>query len=234
MRSIFHPAEARSVPRAAQFLPLAKRLGQYTFHPFIRLPAELRSEIWKLSIEPRIVDVEMRYNQLGEYYPRSNNDTPYLVSRTPVPAVLQTCQEARNEGLYLQAFSELAGLGNSRRRYVWLALDIDVIDIGETPFNSFEPVASVIQRLRFERSNSEEYFYHSESRDLRIFVNVKEIQIVCADGIAAWHGATEEHYFPCGSENVFLVGPEEGEMTKATELDDMLDQEYKEDYFRDH
>jgi hypothetical protein len=197
-----------------------------TFHPFLRLPAELRSQIWKSTVEPRIIDVEVRRE-------RGGIQAPYLVSHTAVPAVLQTCREARNEGLYQQAFSEIAGTDDHRRRYVWAALNVDTIDIGETLFEDFKPVASVIQRLRFERSNSDEFFYHSEVQELRDFVNVKEIQVVCADGLRSWDGAIEDHYFPCGAENIVMIDPEDGHLMKATDLDEMLDRERKELYFQD-
>jgi hypothetical protein len=65
-----------------------------TFHPFLRLPYELRTCVWKLTVEPRTVRVDVQ-----DYF---------LASATPVPAVLQVCREARNYGLYQKAFSELA------------------------------------------------------------------------------------------------------------------------------
>jgi hypothetical protein len=30
-----------------------------TFHPFPRLPAELRIQIWEMTVEPRVVDVRL-------------------------------------------------------------------------------------------------------------------------------------------------------------------------------
>jgi hypothetical protein len=231
--SIFDPFPGVAV---STFHPYP-RLPVSTFLPFPRLPAELRCKIWELAVEPRIVDVEIQYK--NERYQSSDNETPRLVSHTPSPAVLHTCREARNEveGFYQKSFSEVAGPSDGRRRYrrrcVWLALEIDIVDIGETYFSLFKPVASVIKRLRFERENSDKFFYHSEVNKLRHFVNVKEIQIVCADGLGSWHGATEDHYFPCGEEHVYLVDPEDGEMMKATDLDKMLEQRFREEAFQE-
>lgn len=71
------------------------------FHLFPRLPYELRMQIWEMTVEPRIVNAELTHQN-------PTDRAFYLTSSTPVPAVLQTCQEARNHGLYQQAFSELA------------------------------------------------------------------------------------------------------------------------------
>jgi hypothetical protein len=73
-----------------------------TFHPFQRLAYELRAVIWELTIESRTVDVEIRYQT------HVSQRGPFLTSRTPVPAVLQVCREARSYGLYRKTFSEIA------------------------------------------------------------------------------------------------------------------------------
>lgn len=71
------------------------------FHPFPRLPYELRLLIWEMTVDPRIVKVE--YRRLDP-----THEEYCLTSSTPVPAVLAACQEARNHGLYQKAFSEIA------------------------------------------------------------------------------------------------------------------------------
>jgi hypothetical protein len=38
---------------------------------------------------------------------------------------------------------------------------------------------------------------------------VEEIHIVCQDGLFSWIGALEEHYWPCGEENVFFIDPDD-------------------------
>lgn len=92
-------------------------------------------------------------------------------------------------------------------RYVWVNFDIDTIDIAKSAFTAFEPVAKFIQLLRFEREMQSEYFYYDEVKDVQDFVNVKEIHILPLDGLRACVGATEEHLWPCGEENVFYIDP---------------------------
>jgi hypothetical protein len=94
-------------------------------------------------------------------------------------------------------------------RYVWANLETDIINIGTSSLRDFDQVAPEIRRLGIERELSEEYFYYTEIQDLRLFVNVQEIHVVCADGLLAWLGALEEHYWPCGIENVYLIDPED-------------------------
>ncbi|RYP50302.1 hypothetical protein DL768_004155 [Monosporascus sp. mg162] len=179
-----------------------------TFHPFPRLPPELRARIWELTIEPRTVEVRIVHKDPivpPDALSENRRSVSHMVSLTPVPATLQACQEARNQGLYQQAFSEIAGSDDVGRRYIWLNLEIDMISIGTTAFSHFTPVAPIIKRLKFEREISNEYYYHWESEALLDFVNVKEIHVVCADGMRAWHGTSEEHYWPCGRENLFFI-----------------------------
>ncbi|KAF2809811.1 uncharacterized protein BDZ99DRAFT_36873 [Mytilinidion resinicola] len=198
-----------------------------TFHPFPRLPVELRARIWEMTVEPRTVEIRLAH--------AAQPSICHLFSSTPVPATLQACHEARTHGLYQQAFSEIyyqVPSDGAEWRYVWLNLDIDMISIGQTSFFVFKSVAPTIKRLKFERENSDEGFYHWESSEIRDFVNVKEIHVVCADGMGAWHKATYEHYFPCGPENVFYIDPG-GQMMRSIELDDMCDRELEESYRQD-
>lgn len=79
-----------------------------SFHPFPRLPPELRRVIWNLSILPR--QVELRAVFEGEEETEEWCDTDYpdfpvlkcLHSCTMTPPVLQACRESR-------AYLEIAG-----------------------------------------------------------------------------------------------------------------------------
>ncbi|KAI1108859.1 hypothetical protein F5Y14DRAFT_456581 [Nemania sp. NC0429] len=158
-----------------------------TFHHFPRLPPELRVQIWEAAVVPRTVEVGI---------PGQSAVPRRLVSPTPVPAILQTCREARNPGLYQKAFSELASIdaADGEPRHVWLRFEIDTVSIGTTALGAFREVAPLIRRLRLERAHSDEYFYHYEAETLRALVNAREIHVVCADGLGAWWCAAEEHY----------------------------------------
>lgn len=184
-----------------------------TFHPFPRLPAELRVQIWAMTVIPRTVEVRIAH--------RGSARMPYLVSPTPVPAILQTCREARYQGLYQQAFSELAA---PEPRYVWLDFEIDIVSIGTTELEDFTPVASLIRRLKLERKISEENFFGWGGERLTDFVNAKEIHVVCADGLRNWHGAAQDYYWPCNRENLFFINPEDGSTMRSIEMDAMLDE----------
>jgi hypothetical protein len=186
-----------------------------TFHLFPLLPFELRARIWQLTVEPRTVEVRRAH------FPRA---VP-LFSPTPVPATLQACREARNLKLYTQAFSDL-----DKPRYVWVNWDMDIISIGTSLFCVFHRAAMLFKRLQFERDNSPESFYHFEVRDLKPFINVQEIYVVCTDGMRAWHHAGEElsHYWDGGKDNLYLIDPrEDGRMMRATEWDKIRDQELR-------
>ncbi|KAI4867115.1 hypothetical protein F4820DRAFT_230088 [Hypoxylon rubiginosum] len=195
------------------------------FHPFPRLPTELRVHIWALTVEPRVVEVRV--------VPHNPGTVQKLVSLTPVPAILQTCREARNLGLYKQAFSEVTATkanaaAGAESRYVWLNLDIDMVSIGKTSFRAFAPVALSIKRLRFERENSDESFYHFEARELRAWVNTEEIHVVCEDWMEAWHGASHEHPWPCALENLWFFDPDDSRVMRSFEMEQMLDERLEE------
>lgn len=207
-----------------------------TFHPFPRLPAEIRVQIWETTAEPRIVEVRIRYKRVTTVPHQLYG--PFLFSSAPVPAPLQTCREARDSGLYHQAFSNLAiqngAPKDTEERYVWLNFDLDMVSIGDTDFRFFKSVAQMIKRLRFERDNSDEVWYRGESAELYIFVNVTEIHVVVSEDsdMRHWHGASQDHNWPCAIESVFVVDLKEGQMVKLLDLEDkydrMLEAEYRE------
>ncbi|KAK3398384.1 hypothetical protein B0T20DRAFT_206937 [Sordaria brevicollis] len=174
-----------------------------TFHYFPLLPWELRSHIWKLTVEPRIVDVEIKRKDVENpftYYklpPKAwleeaphkfqagvpvalqSNYTLRLRSRTPVPAPLQACREVRNLGLYKE-FS----------------------DVGDQVFPGYfgEDVASTIQRLRIRTEtrvwdNAFRMCFFSMCSKF----NLKEVQVVCEEGFyPVADGQVVDHpWWPC-------------------------------------
>jgi hypothetical protein len=186
-----------------------------TFHPFPRLPFELRAQIWEATVEPRVVEVRIRHK----------DKIPRLISPTPVPGPLQTCREARNLKLYRQEFSRLPEdrpqyKGAIERRYVWLNLEIDMVSIEDTLLADFWLVAPMIKRLKFKRKSSWN-FPPDKTDDICDFVNLEEVHVVCADGLDLWHGITEDEW-PCGIENVHCIDPYNHSMIGAIELDECL------------
>jgi hypothetical protein len=182
-----------------------------TFHLFPRLPLELRNQIWRCTAEPRTVEV-----RIERRYP-----TRYLISPTPVPGPLKCCGEARDElqGLYQRVSSDLDTQQGIDRRYVWLNLDIDMVDIGTSEFRDFDSIASTIKQLKFTRKNNDESFYNTEKRKLVDFTNVEEIHVVCADGFWSWSGALYDHSWPCAHDKILFFDPEDGQMARGMEME---------------
>ena len=196
-----------------------------TFHPFPRLPAELRAQIWQMTVEPRIVEVRLRVR--GKWGEKTFNK---LTSPTPVPAPLQTCRESRNAGLYQRCFSDMPWRGGAAKdaepRYVWLNLDIDMVSIGWSNFEAFRPVAHLIKRLRFTRDNTDEYWASGDEPDeLYHYKNVSEIHVVLCEGseFEEWQWAAQDYTWPCGKENVLFIDYEQGQEMKLTDLENKYD-----------
>ncbi|KAF4998521.1 hypothetical protein FDECE_11762 [Fusarium decemcellulare] len=95
-----------------------------TFHPFPRLPFELRARIWEMTVEHR--KVEVRYGRTYATWGPNYGPVRHVKTPTPIPAVMHACHEARNLGLYHRAFA----FGNLPR-YIWVNFDTDLISIEE-------------------------------------------------------------------------------------------------------
>jgi hypothetical protein len=185
------------------------------FHRFPHLPFELRARIWELTVEPRTVEVgeKREHGSWGKVL--------HVTSSTPVPAVLQACHEARNQGLYQKAFNFPTGV---EPRYVWVNFEIDMISIGHTWFDTFEPAEQLLfRRLTFERENGESFF-HFQSHELAKFSNLEEIHVICEDGVMAWHDCWEYVYWPCPKENLKFIDKETGQIAVGQDLDRMVDE----------
>ncbi|KAK7984342.1 hypothetical protein PG989_011744 [Apiospora arundinis] len=197
------------------------------FHPFPRLPPVLRALVWQMTVEVRVVDLDRSYTRSTLNH---RVKLHCLLPSAPVPAVLQTCRETRNLGLYQRQCSEIFValpdypsqydamdwvLPDQPLRYIWLNWDTDTIDIGLKPISVFSPIATRIKRLRMERV----WDGLDESEDLCSLVNVEEIHIMCVDGLREWVGLWEERLWPC--ENVFFIDDADGETMRAAEIDSM-------------
>jgi hypothetical protein len=214
-----------------------------TFHPFPWLPLELREQIWKDTVEPRTVDVrrfrkwDQRYGQLVSSTPippilqscrearnlglyervffevaavkkfKGNNESEIAIERFFTP------DEQREEG------PKKVGSPDTEQRYVWLDLDIDMIDIGASEFRNYKSIASAVKRLKFKRENGDEFFFHTESNELRQFVNVEEIHIDCADGFWMWSGAVYQFPWPCADEKLVFIDAFDGRVARGIEFE---------------
>lgn len=98
-----------------------------TFHPFIRLPAELRRQIWGLTIAPRTVSIH-------DQGPAS-------------PAPMRACTEART--YYRESYTSASFLDPARP--LWVHFGLDTIVASHYDVRRFSLKALVaIQRLQLE------------------------------------------------------------------------------------
>lgn len=161
-------------------------------------------------MESRTVDVSFLKGAVG-----FKDVILHVISSTPLPAILQTCREARNQGLYQQAFQE-----GTSPRYIWVNFNVDIISIGHTEFHHLEPERLLIRRIKFERENNETFLYFTRL-DLERFNNLKEIQIICEDGLLMWQEAWEMAQWPCPREMVRFIDKETGQEVSGWEIDRM-------------
>ena len=165
-------------------------ISMTTFHPFPRLPFELRAQVWELTVEPRTVEIRVRYKEtlVPDGDPSGNGPkmtrVRRLVSFTPVPATLQACREARNLGLYQHAFSELF---TSETRYLWFNWEVDMLSAEIDALDALKPIMHLIRKFQFARRIEQTFFYYAlfQARELHSFLNAKEIHRVCADEMEA-------------------------------------------------
>jgi hypothetical protein len=94
-----------------------------------------------------------------------------------------------------------------------------MVDIGTFRLENLEPIALNIRRLKFKRENSDESWYHFESRRLVNFKNVEEIHVVCEDGFWNWGDATNEHFWPFAADNIVFFDPFSGQVARGMEYE---------------
>jgi hypothetical protein len=180
---------------------MAKKRGK-KFHQFSRLPPELRTRIWEMTeAEPRIVDVSTRPpGRIQGHY-------QYVKSSTRPPAVLHACSEARRcalaRSLYVKAFTD-----GSQPRYTWVNFEKDMIAVEPIYFDPIMSEKALIQRLRMTGHMDDEVFYHKSCHQMREFVNIKEVHVICADNIESWRQAVDEMYFGTYNVKFFHKTPE--------------------------
>jgi hypothetical protein len=146
-----------------------------TFHLFSLHPFELCAQIWGSTIEPRAVDVCITRVGLIR--------TRHLHSSTRIPASLQSCQDARHQKLYHQVFSEMKTHHDTEKRYVWLNLDIDIVDVELRYCPDYAKVGASIRRLKMTCANQSDHFYDFESPKMETwYSHLRETHGVCMDG----------------------------------------------------
>ncbi|PON28951.1 hypothetical protein TGAM01_v202059 [Trichoderma gamsii] len=200
---------------------------------FCKLPSELRSQIWLLTIDPhRTVQVRFKFVLLpdlsdGADFFEAIWDAPpalvYATSPTPVPAALHTCREARH--VVAQKY-ERAFTGGTEPRYVWVNFDLDTISIGKSRFTWMGPEAPRIRWLKFAREMSSHYI-SDEQPQLRMFTNLDELTIVRHDAETSWDDSDELLYWPCPTERVWFINAETDEKISWAENQRRCDKQWE-------
>ena len=165
------------------------------FHQFSHLPAELQTRVWELiDPEPRVVELRRHCTQT-----KKQGNVEQIRCLSGVPAILHVCREARHVALEQNVYQRAFVRGKS---YTWVNFDVDLISVGPLDTDWLEAEKTLIQRFRFESENNES-FYHFQSARLRTFTSLKELQILCMDGIWLWVQVAEEIELP--TENVLFI-----------------------------
>lgn len=199
-----------------------------TFHPFPRLPAELRIRIWGLSVEHRTVDVratralrETRFNSF--YYDWIHVDPDRFIP-VPVPGVMHACQESRHLELYEKVlYTTLSD--PPEERYAWINFDMDMIDLYHDSLFRVEHLKDRIRQLRLERCPHDEHWFYEESPHMQWFENLQVCHVVARTELSRWYRAWYDVPWKCPKENLKYTDRKTGQMMGGDELDEMVDEE---------
>lgn len=204
-----------------------------TFHPFPRLPVELRTLVWGFAVEPRTVDVraiEGKRGTRGLTRDWGNiRAVPDPFTPVPVPGIMHACRESRHQGLYERVpYTYTSPLDPPEERYAWINFEMDMIDLYQGFLDRLEHLKHRIRRLKFERCHSDEYWFHEESRNMIWFDNLEVCHVVARNALADWYMAWEDVHWSCTMENLKFIDRKTGQMVDGNELQRMMEVEYAE------
>jgi hypothetical protein len=174
-----------------------------TFHPFPRLPAELRIQIWESATEDRVLRVKKTWNHNQGYW-----------SPSPVPAVTRASRESRHHCSYRKAF-----IIASSPRYIWTNFDHDVIRTrSSVPGRQDFVERNKIRRLKLEWTdgNGEDYTnssYLYEVYCVSHLCALESVDLLVGTGLArGWGNLIKTTYWgACPRKNVRAVSEKTGE-----------------------
>ena len=121
-----------------QRLSKKRKVPLSSFHPFSRLPAELRIQIWELAAFDRVLTIET-----GCYDSCLKNIVSFW-SPTPASPVTQVCRESRRYSSYRKYWSSDRKLDG---RYIWISPAYDIIYEPDMP-GYFTDRCTQIARLK--------------------------------------------------------------------------------------
>ncbi|KAH0525261.1 hypothetical protein TsFJ059_007652 [Trichoderma semiorbis] len=189
-----------------------------TFHPFPRLPFEIRSQIWALAVYPRLLHIRIT----------PKPDTPgYFdyASMIPQAELMHVCRESRQLAPYRKAFFTTLP-GDCEARYIWVNFDEDMISIQDEKMERLFPHAADIQRLRFMvptgsyREYWEDTFHRYPDTHFGMFTALWELHFALSKGYAMMGYA---NYGTCPPDNVRYVNIHGGWMLTEAQVE-MMDE----------
>ncbi|KAL6886744.1 hypothetical protein GGI43DRAFT_418279 [Trichoderma evansii] len=187
------------IPNSNHFFTMAT-----TFHPFPRLPFEIRSQIWALAAYPRQVHIRTT-PQSG-----NRNHDYYYASLIPQAELMHVCRESRQLAPYRKAFFTTLP-GDYEARYIWVNFEEDMICIEDENMKRLVPHDADIQRLRFTVPTRGHYFdYWSDvftkftDHYFEQFTALREVHLAISDGVICW-GNTSGSFGKCDLDNVKYV-----------------------------
>ncbi|KAK7936002.1 hypothetical protein PG985_001497 [Apiospora marii] len=156
-----------------------------SFHPFPRLPPELRREIWDLSIVPRQVDLHVVFDlQVQPWCDRDASGWPDSAfpeafcirsCNTMTPPALQACRESRAhlesvEGGYAKAFA-----GGQEPIYTWVNFALDTIALDTIALDTIALDTIALDAARFVDEGWSEVMSEEAVRIVRLRLTHAEI-----------------------------------------------------------
>ncbi|KAF2820196.1 hypothetical protein CC86DRAFT_360760 [Ophiobolus disseminans] len=181
-----------------------------TFHPFPRLPLELRIQIWQFTlIQGRIVKV------------RKYRNNKYYSSHTPAPAVTRVCQESRKYCTYQKLFTNTAS-----SQYIWANFENDIMQMESTLMKEIakddNPERNGIRHLRLQLEDDiygfdmSEFFFHDHQYKIRYFPNLRSCDVWVIDGLSNWVEVVMIGYWgSLPTKNIRIVDAKTGEWIDA-------------------
>ncbi|KAL7895632.1 hypothetical protein HDV63DRAFT_381904 [Trichoderma sp. SZMC 28014] len=187
-----------------------------TFHPFPRLPFDIRSQIWALAAYPRLIHVRTTPKpdcpaSLGNYF----------ASMIPQAELMHVCRESRQLAPYQKAFFTTLP-GDSEARYIWVNFNEDMICLENHHLSALGPHAADIQRLRFTVPTGREFEWWDEpftrftSSKFTMFTALREVLVISHDIL--W-GSQTGLYGICPPENVRFLDIQTGLMFTKPQID---------------
>ncbi|PNP43503.1 hypothetical protein TGAMA5MH_04475 [Trichoderma gamsii] len=203
-----------------------------TFHPFPRLPSEIRSQIWILASRPRLVHISITPTAMRPWKRTGDYD---FASPTPPPALMHACRESRQCAPYQKSFftilpneeeEEEEEEEEAEARYIWVDFERDMICLEDDNVNRVSPHQADIRRLRVTIPTGDrgdlvfEVYGRSSHVLFEKFTALQELQLAMAEDFLAW-GSTwpGRGYGACPRENIRYLDLHTGLLLTGPQLE---------------